>query len=133
MEPMVFIGPSVLLVERRVLKTLTRYHYFVISILISTQEKNPLKSMVFRLCFGTYTRKIIKNLSALISKWSFDFKIWLSFQNVTSIPKWILNFKHFKIVLWFRNGALISKWSFDFRIERCFQNWALISNSRRFQ
>ena len=39
MKPMVFIGPSVLLVERRVLKTLTRYHYFVISILISTQEK----------------------------------------------------------------------------------------------
>ena len=51
---MVFTGPSVLLAERRVLKMLTRYHYFVISILISTQEKNPLKTMVFRLCFGTY-------------------------------------------------------------------------------
>ena len=106
---------------------LTRYHYFVISILISTQEKNPLKPMVFRLCFGTYIWKIIKKLSTLISKWSFDFKIWFSFQNVTSIPKWIFSFKLFKIVLWFRNGALISKWSINFKMELRFQNRALLS------
>ena len=41
MEPMVFIGPSVLPVERRVLKMLTTYYYFEISILISTEEKKP--------------------------------------------------------------------------------------------
>ena len=88
---------------------------------------------------------------ASISKWNFDFKIELRFQNGTLISKWRFDFQielrfqsrplisngafiwkwsfGFKMELWFWNQASITKWSFNFEIELRCRNEASMSKS----
>ena len=66
---------------------------------------------------------------ASISKWNFDFKIELRFQNGTLISKWRFDFEielRFQSRPLISNGAFIWKWSFDFEIRLRFQNGASI-------